>query len=198
MEQQSPEQLREYLRAFESAVDEDGWEQDPGLYLLEVLDRDQGTFGVTRMPVEIEGKPAQVLRATALKLFSDPATAGVWLADRPNLYGLVLADEGWSTPIDNGLGDRLRKAGGKVADMPDRRETRIVTCVTFFGQAFMVLRHRDEEPVVADHGEARQKVGGDTFRGLRAVLLALAVHMPDGKRYVRMLGQLRLASLRQS
>jgi hypothetical protein len=152
------------LKAIESHLNEQGWDQRPQFF---ALGRNEVGLGASTMvlPESIYYNTAQGLPAF-VNWMVNGAPQGVSTKEEryttlrgcvpENFYGIILFDEGWglhvdpNTPPDKREEYRLMSEGHRIQEHPDRIEERFGVAVTVDGRLASIRRSRGHEPEFFD------------------------------------------------
>lgn len=87
------------------------------------------------------------------------------------LVGMALICEGWWKPMTQAEADRYMRGGQLIADMPDRKECRMIDVVTIDGQAHYLMRVRGgSDPEVFSDDALHEGAVVESLRTLMAVI----------------------------
>lgn len=176
------EPLKETLLRLDDRMEARGWDQSSELGIVVRRDtQNKSMIGVLEFPgwpVVIHECPnAQDAIETLCRACE--ALPG----DRPkprHYYGVSYAAEAWTLKAPDDLkgltADEWRAAqGGRIADHPDRIESRIVILAPAIGEPMMLQRDRGGEPKVITQNSFKGHIGGGIPKRLSRLAEALAL-----------------------
>lgn len=175
---------RKLLLELEAVEHRKGWDRPP---VLGVLVRPRGVFAVAQLFGDFPaGHPPTLIAGAAQQLLDRPDFTAGLVASMPALSGVVLVAEGWAAPPGMTLEQNAEmKAGGLgFADMPGAVETRMVSAVLLDGSMWLVSRVRGRQAEVVRQDGPGGDLEGLIFASLRGLLSTMAVHLPDGVKYL--------------